>query len=74
MRPLPERRARRAGSPQDLADRCQIIFVSSPTFGRLPGVAFGAESLGPRLLCKPARSKITTAWASAATWLLISLR
>src|SRR5215471_6757819 len=32
----------------------------------LPGTARA------RLRCQPARSRITTAWASAATWLLIS--
>jgi 3-hydroxyisobutyrate dehydrogenase-like beta-hydroxyacid dehydrogenase len=30
MRPLPERQARRATSPQELADRCEIVFVSLP--------------------------------------------
>ena len=31
MRPLLERPARRAASPRDLADRCEIVFVSLPT-------------------------------------------
>jgi hypothetical protein len=31
-------------------------------------------STSPWLLCQPAPSRITTACASAATWLLISLR
>src|ERR1700680_4280949 len=35
-------------------------------------IVLGARS--PRLLCQLASSRITTAWASAATWLLISLR
>ena len=30
MRPLLERQARRAASPRDLADRCEIVFVSRP--------------------------------------------
>src|ERR1700730_960309 len=35
-------------------------------------ILLGATS--PWLLCQLAPSRITTAWASAATWLLISLR
>jgi 3-hydroxyisobutyrate dehydrogenase-like beta-hydroxyacid dehydrogenase len=31
MRPLLERQARRADSPKDLANRCEIVFVSLPT-------------------------------------------
>ena len=30
MRPLLERQARRAASPRDLADQCEIVFVSLP--------------------------------------------
>jgi 3-hydroxyisobutyrate dehydrogenase-like beta-hydroxyacid dehydrogenase len=45
MRPLLERRARRAASPQDLADRCEIVFVSLPTLAAFREVAFGAEGL-----------------------------
>ena len=42
MRPLLERQARRAVSPQELADRCEIVFVSLPTLA-----AFRAAVLGP---------------------------
>ena len=42
MRPLLERQARRAASPQDLADRCEIVFVSLPTLAAFREVAFGA--------------------------------
>ena len=43
MRPLLERQARRAASPRDLADRCEIVFVSLPTLAAFREVAFGAE-------------------------------
>ena len=43
MRPLLERQARRAASPQDLADRCEIVFVSLPTLAAFREVAFGTE-------------------------------
>ena len=45
MRPLLERQARRATSPQDLADRCEIVFVSLPTLAAFREVAFGAAGL-----------------------------
>src|SRR5919106_4345202 len=45
MRPLVERQARRASSPQDLADRCEIVFVSLPTLAAFREVAFGADGL-----------------------------
>jgi 2-hydroxy-3-oxopropionate reductase len=45
MRPLLERQARRAASPRDLADRCEIVFVSRPTLAAFREVAFGAEGL-----------------------------
>src|SRR5947199_4120282 len=45
MRPLLERQARRAASPRDLADRCEILFVSLPTLAAFREVAFGAEGL-----------------------------
>src|SRR5712692_6537854 len=45
MRPLLERQARRAASPQDLADRCEIVFVSLPTLAAFREVVFGAEGL-----------------------------
>ena len=43
MQPLLERQARRAASPQELADRCEIVFVSLPTLA-----AFRAAALGPQ--------------------------
>ena len=42
MAPLLERQTRRADSPQDLADRCEIVFVSLPTLA-----AFREAALGP---------------------------
>jgi NAD binding domain of 6-phosphogluconate dehydrogenase len=45
MRPLLERQARRASSPRDLADRCEIVFVSLPTLAAFREVAFGADGL-----------------------------
>ena len=45
MRPLLERQARRADSPRELADRCEIVFVSLPTLAAFREVAFGAEGL-----------------------------
>ena len=45
MQPLLERQARRAASPKDLADRCEIVFVSLPTLAAFRAVAFGAEGL-----------------------------
>jgi 3-hydroxyisobutyrate dehydrogenase-like beta-hydroxyacid dehydrogenase len=45
MQPLLERQARRAGSPQDLADRCEIVFVSLPTLAAFRDAALGAKGL-----------------------------
>ena len=45
MQPLLERQARRATSPKDLADRCEIVFVSLPTLAAFRAVAFGPEGL-----------------------------
>jgi len=45
MQPLLERQARRAASPKDLADRCEIVFVSLPTLDAFRGVALGADGL-----------------------------
>lgn len=42
MRPLLERQARRAGSAQELGDRCEIVVVSLPTLA-----VFRAAVLGP---------------------------
>ncbi len=43
MRPL--RQARPARSPKDLADQCEIIFVSLPTLEAFRAVAFGEDGL-----------------------------
>src|ERR1700760_1662815 len=45
MRPLLERQARRAASPRDLADKCEIVFVSLPTLAAFRAVAFGQDGL-----------------------------
>ena len=45
MRPLLERQARRATSPRDLADQCEIVFVSLPTLAAFRAVAFGDDGL-----------------------------
>ncbi|HVC55759.1 MAG TPA: NAD(P)-dependent oxidoreductase [Stellaceae bacterium] len=45
MQPLLERQAARATSPKDLADRCEIVFVSLPTLAAFRQVAFGADGL-----------------------------
>jgi 3-hydroxyisobutyrate dehydrogenase-like beta-hydroxyacid dehydrogenase len=53
MEPLLERQARRAPSPQDLADRCEIVFVSLPTLA-----AFRDAALGPRGLVHGGAMKV----------------
>ena len=45
MQPLLERQALRAASPKDLADRCEIVFVSLPTLAAFKAVAFGEDGL-----------------------------
>lgn len=45
MRPLLERQARRATSAKDLADQCEIVFVSLPTLAAFRSVAFGPDGL-----------------------------
>ena len=45
MRPLLERQARRGASPRDLADRCEIVFVSLPTLAAFREVVFGVDGL-----------------------------
>jgi 2-hydroxy-3-oxopropionate reductase len=52
MRPLLDRQARRAASPKDLADRCEIAFVSLPTLAAFREVAFGAEGLAKGRMMK----------------------
>src|ERR1043165_3572910 len=45
MAPLLERQARRAASPKDLADQCEIVFVSLPTLAAFRAVMFGDNGL-----------------------------
>ena len=45
MRPLLERQARRAASPRDLADQCEIVFVSLPTLAAFRAVLAGPDGL-----------------------------
>lgn len=45
MAPLLDRQARRATSPRDLADRCEMVFVSLPTLAAFRAVAFGDDGL-----------------------------
>jgi len=45
MRPLLERQARRAASPKDMADTCEIVFVSLPTLESLRSVVLGPGGL-----------------------------
>ena len=45
MRPLLDRQARRADSPKDLADQCEIVFVSLPTLAVFRHIVFGPNGL-----------------------------
>ena len=45
MRPLLERQARRASGPKDMADTCEIVFVSLPTLAALRTVVLGPGGL-----------------------------
>ena len=45
MRPLLDRQARRANSPKDLADQCEIVFVSLPTLAVFRHIVFGPNGL-----------------------------
>jgi 3-hydroxyisobutyrate dehydrogenase-like beta-hydroxyacid dehydrogenase len=45
MQPLLDRQARRAASPRDLAERCEIVFVSLPTLAAFRQVLSGPEGL-----------------------------
>lgn len=45
LQPLLERQAGRATSPKDLADKCEIVFVSLPTLAAFKSVAFGTDGL-----------------------------
>ena len=45
MRPLLARQARQASTPKDLADQCEIVFVSLPTLNAFRSVVFGENGL-----------------------------
>jgi 3-hydroxyisobutyrate dehydrogenase-like beta-hydroxyacid dehydrogenase len=45
MRPLLERQAQHADSPRDLADRCEMVFVSLPTLDAFRAVVFDEDGL-----------------------------
>jgi 2-hydroxy-3-oxopropionate reductase len=45
VQPLLDRQARQATSPKDLADQCEIVFVSLPTLAAFRAVAFGDDGL-----------------------------
>jgi 2-hydroxy-3-oxopropionate reductase len=45
MRPLLDRQARRANSPKELADQCEIVFVSLPTLAVFRHIVFGENGL-----------------------------
>jgi 3-hydroxyisobutyrate dehydrogenase-like beta-hydroxyacid dehydrogenase len=45
MEPLLLRQARRAASPKELADQCEIVFVSLPTLAAFRAAALGVEGL-----------------------------
>jgi 3-hydroxyisobutyrate dehydrogenase-like beta-hydroxyacid dehydrogenase len=45
MEPLLKRQARRASSPRDLADQCEIVFVSLPTLAAFRAVMSGEDGL-----------------------------
>ena len=72
MLPLLERQARRGASPRDLADRCEIVFVSLPTLAAFREVAFGADGLihgaAMKLLSIPARSACRLCARSNRRW------
>ena len=53
MQPLLLRQARRAASPRDLADQCEIVFVSLPTLA-----AFQASLHGPNGLARGKKMKL----------------
>jgi 3-hydroxyisobutyrate dehydrogenase-like beta-hydroxyacid dehydrogenase len=45
MQPLLDRQARRAASPKDLADQCEIVFVSLPTLAAFRAAMFDEDGL-----------------------------
>lgn len=45
MRPLLDRQARQATTPKELADQCEIVFISLPTLNAFRSVVFGDNGL-----------------------------
>ena len=45
MRPLLDRQARQASTPKEMADQCEVVFVSLPTLGAFRSVVFGEHGL-----------------------------
>jgi 2-hydroxy-3-oxopropionate reductase len=45
VRPFLERQASRAGTPREMAERCEIVFVSLPTLAAFRQVVFGQDGL-----------------------------
>ena len=45
LKPLTDRQARRATSPKDMADRCEVVMVSLPTLASLREVVLGKGGL-----------------------------
>jgi 3-hydroxyisobutyrate dehydrogenase-like beta-hydroxyacid dehydrogenase len=45
LQPMLERQCRRVGSPREMADRCETVFVSLPTLAAFQAVAFGPDGL-----------------------------
>jgi 3-hydroxyisobutyrate dehydrogenase-like beta-hydroxyacid dehydrogenase len=45
MQPLLDRQARQASTPKELADQCEVVFVSLPTLGAFRTVVFGENGL-----------------------------
>ncbi len=45
MQPLLDRQARRAHTPKELAEQCEVVFVSLPTLGAFRSVVFGDNGL-----------------------------
>ncbi len=45
MQPLLDRQAQQVGSPKEMADRCEVVFVSLPTLGAFRAVVFGENGL-----------------------------
>jgi 3-hydroxyisobutyrate dehydrogenase-like beta-hydroxyacid dehydrogenase len=45
MQPLLDRQARQANTPKEMADQCEVVFVSLPTLGAFRTVVFGENGL-----------------------------